>query len=140
MVTKRRLLQLGSALLLAGCAGDGAQPARTGNTANAAVSLAPGPEVPPQLAPFHGRWSGIWDSNPDWTSVLNVTSVSPTGEVTGTYVYMQMAPSRFQSQVTDGAFGFGPSRRFVFTMRPDGRLAGVRTVGGETNTIVLRKQ
>lgn len=140
VTTKRKLMQLGPALLLVGCAADQAQPVQGGSTSSVtAAQPPPGPDVPPQLAAFHGRWTGFWDSESSWSTVLNVTSVAPSGEVAGTYAFMQSTPFPFRSRIENGAFSFGRTTQFVFTMRPDGKLAGTRSAGSVTNTAVLSK-
>ena len=34
----------------------------------------PGPNVPPKYAAFSGKWIGIWDDNPSYTTTLVIES------------------------------------------------------------------
>lgn len=62
--------------------------------------------------------------------------------MTGAYVYRDMDAVRFRSQIENGAFAFGrlPVARFVFTLRPDGRLDGERTWREGVNRVVLTRR
>jgi hypothetical protein len=65
--------------------------------------MRPSGDVPKNLAAFVGRWDGIWDNDPQLTTSLTIESVSPTGEVTASYVYMSLGPSKLVGRITDNA-------------------------------------
>ena len=93
-------------------------------------------EVPRNLSAFVGRWDGIWDKDPQATTSLTIESVSPTGQATGSYVFMSEDPSRFAGRITDNAIRFGS---LTFKLRPDGEMEGTRNAGGQLDTAVLTK-
>src|SRR6516225_3841458 len=89
------------------------------------------------LSPFSGRWVGIWNNNPIATTSLIIESVSPTGDVTGSYVFMSGDPAKFLAKITDNAITFGNLPKFTFRLRPDGKMEGTRYDSGLLNTTVL---
>jgi class 3 adenylate cyclase len=89
------------------------------------------------FAAFSGRWVGIWDNNPLYTTSLTIESVSPTGDVTGSYVFMSGNPSKFLAKIVNDTITFGSFARFTFWLRPDGKMEGTRNVSGVLNTSVL---
>jgi class 3 adenylate cyclase len=90
------------------------------------------------FAAFSGRWVGIWDNNPRYTTSLTIESVSPTGDVTGSYVYMSQNPFKFVAKITDHAINFAGFYKFTFRLRPDGKMVGTRNDdSGVLNTTVL---
>ncbi|HEY1431447.1 MAG TPA: adenylate/guanylate cyclase domain-containing protein [Stellaceae bacterium] len=90
------------------------------------------------LAAFSGRWVGIWDNNPRYTTSLTIESVSPTGDVTVSYVYMSGNPSKFVAKITDHTLNFSGFYKFTFRLRPDGKMVGTRSDdSGVLNTTVL---
>ena len=98
---------------------------------------APGSDVPANLADFSGHWVGIRDNNPIWTTSLTIESVNPTGDVTGSYVYMSGNPSKFVAKITDNTINFGGHYKFTFRLRPDGKMEGTRNDSGLLNATVL---
>ena len=90
-----------------------------------------------KLAAFSGRWVGIWDNNPLYPTSLTIESVSPTGDVAGSYVFMLENHAKFVAKITDNAINFGSIRKFTFRLRPDGKMAGTRNDFGVLNTTVL---
>ena len=97
-------------------------------------------DVPADLAAFLGRWVGVWDDNALWTTSLTIESVSPAGDVTGSYVYMSDNPARFVSKVTDNTISFGGRYKFTFRLRRDGSMEGTRNDSGLLNTTVLVRE
>ena len=89
------------------------------------------------FAAFSGRWVGIWDNNPLATTSLTIESVSPTGDVTGSYVFMSGNPTKFVTKITDDTINFGSLHKFTFRLRPDGKMEGTRNDSGVLNTTVL---
>jgi class 3 adenylate cyclase len=89
------------------------------------------------FAAFPGLWVGIWDNDPQYTTSLNIDSVSPTGDVTGSYVFMSATPVKFATKITDNAIYFGSINKFMFRLRPDGKMDGTRNTSGVLNTTVL---
>jgi hypothetical protein len=83
---------------------------------------------------FSGRWVGIWDNNPLATTSLTIESVSSTGDVTGSYVFMSENRSKFVAKIADNTINFGI---FTFRLRPDGKMEGTRNYSGVLNTTVL---
>jgi hypothetical protein len=122
-------------LCVMGCA------ANTASTVSAGVPApnvqAPGPDVPANFAAFSGRWVGIWDNNPRWTTSLTIESVSPTGDVICSYVFMSENPSKFAAKITDDTINFGNRYKFTFRLRPDGKMEGTRNDSGLLNTTIL---
>jgi class 3 adenylate cyclase len=91
-----------------------------------------------KLTPFSpGHWQGIWDNNPQATTSLTIESVSPTGDVIGSYVFMSGDPTRFVARIVDNTISFGSSSRFTFKIRPDGKMEGTRNLAGQLDTAVL---
>jgi class 3 adenylate cyclase len=88
---------------------------------------------------FSGRWVGVWDNNPLYTTSLTIESASPTGDVTGTYVYWFENHSKFLAKITDNTINFGSPYKFTFTLRPDGKMEGTRNNSGLLNTTVLQR-
>jgi class 3 adenylate cyclase len=88
---------------------------------------------------FSGRWVGIWDNNPPYTSSLTIESVSPTGDVTGSYVYWSENRSKFAAKIADNTISFGSRYKFTFRLRPDGKMEGTRDDSGVLNTTVLSR-
>jgi hypothetical protein len=125
---RRAAVWFGLALLGMGCA---APEQAAGPVASAAS--------PAALAAFPGRWTGTWNAGPEYTTELRVESVSPDGWVVGSYVFQSLPPSPFRARIEGNAFSFGQARRFTFTLRPDGRLDGLRVGGSEMNTTVLTR-
>jgi hypothetical protein len=123
-------------LCVMGCAANNASTVSVGGPAPSVQ--APGPDVPANFAAFSGRWVGIWDNNPQSTTSLTIESVSPTGDVTGSYVYMGN-PSMFAVKITDGTINFGSRYKFTFRLRPDGKMEGTRNDSGLLNTTVLMR-
>lgn len=124
---------LALALLCTGCASEAIAPPQL------AAGPVPSPGSPTAFAAFPGRWTGVWNAGPEFTTELRLESVSPDGWVAGSYVFQSLPPSQFRARIEDNAFSFGPGGRFTFTLRPDGRLDGVRTQASETNTTVLTR-
>lgn len=91
------------------------------------------------LAAFSGRWVGIWDNNPVATTSLIIESVSPTGDVTGSYVFMSGNPTKLVTKITDDTINFGSLYKFTFRLRPDGKIEGTRYGSGVLNTTVLTR-
>jgi hypothetical protein len=91
------------------------------------------------LAAFSGRWVGIWDNDPLYTTSLSIESVSPTGDVTGSYVFMSANPTKFVTKITDNTINFGSFYKFTFRLRPDGKMEGTRNASGVLNTTVLTR-
>ena len=85
---------------------------------------------------FSGRWVGIWDNNPLYTTSLLIESVSSTGDVTGSYIFMSHNPLRFATKIIDNTISFGI---LTFRLRPDGKLEGARNDSGLLNTTVLHR-
>jgi class 3 adenylate cyclase len=88
------------------------------------------------FAAFFGRWVGVWDNNPVFTTSLSIESVSPTGDVTGSYAFMRK-PSKFVARITNDTLTFGSLCKFTFALRPDGKLEGTRNDSGILSTTVL---
>ena len=116
------------------------------NTASAARAgaavpsvQAPGPDVAANLAAFSGRWVGIWDNNPLATTSLTIESVSPAGDVAGSYVYTSVSPARFVAKIIDDTIAFGSLYKFTFRLQPDGTMKGTRNDSGLLNTTVLTR-
>jgi class 3 adenylate cyclase len=86
---------------------------------------------------FAGHWVGIWDSNPIATTTLTIESVSSTGDVSGSYVFMSYPSSRFVAQIIDNTITFGSLCKFTFRLRPDNKMEGTRNDSGVLNTTVL---
>ena len=91
------------------------------------------------FAAFSGRWVGIWDNNPIATTSLIIESVSPTGDVTGSYVFMSGNPTKLVTKITDDTINFGSLYKFTFRLRPDGKIEGTRYGSGVLNTTVLTR-
>ncbi len=91
------------------------------------------------FAAFSGRWLGIWDNDPQYTTSLTIESVSPTGDVTGSYVFMSGNPTKFVTKITDDTINFGSVYKFTFRLRPDGKMEGTRNASGILNTTVLTR-
>jgi class 3 adenylate cyclase len=83
---------------------------------------------------FPGRWEGIWDNDPRATTSLTIESVTPTGEVAGSYVFMSGSPSKFVTRINGNAISFSI---LIFRIRPDGKMEGIRNASGVLNTTVL---
>jgi class 3 adenylate cyclase len=99
----------------------------------------PSPEVQRNLETLVGRWEGVWDNNPRLTTSLTIESVTRTGEVTGSYVFISESPTKFATRIADNAITFGSPYKFTFRLRPDGKMEGTRSGFGLLNTIVLTK-
>jgi hypothetical protein len=110
-------------------------------TAVPALASQPAPDFDENgnFAAFPGRWVGIWDNNPDITTSLIIEAVSPTGNVTGSYVFMAN-PSKFVANIVDDTISFGSICKFTFRLRPDGKLEGTRNDSGILNTTVLARR
>jgi class 3 adenylate cyclase len=91
------------------------------------------------FADFLGRWVGIWDNNPEFTTSLIIEPVTPSGDVTGSYVFMSFAPTKFVATIIDDTINFGGFYHFVFKLRPDGKMEGTRSAKGVLNTTVLTR-
>jgi class 3 adenylate cyclase len=91
------------------------------------------------FAAFPGRWIGIWDNDPQYTTSLIIEGVSPTGDVTGAYVFMSGSPTKFTTKITDDTIRFGSVHKFMFSLRPDGKMEGTRNAAGVLNTTVLTR-
>ena len=91
------------------------------------------------LEAFYGRWVGVWDNNPIATTSLTIEFISPTGDVTGSYVFMGK-PSKLVAKITDNTLSFGSLCKFTFRLRPDGKMEGTRNDSGMLNTTVLTLQ
>ena len=89
------------------------------------------------FAAFSGRWVGIWDNDPQYTTSVTIESVSPTGDVTGSYVFMSATPVKFVTKITDNTISFGSINKFMFRLRPDDKIEGTRYASGVLNTTVL---
>jgi class 3 adenylate cyclase len=87
---------------------------------------------------FSGRWVGVWDNDPQYTTSLIIESISPTGDVTGSYIFMGN-PSKFMATIIDGAISFGSFYKFMFRLRPDSKMEGTRSAAGILNTTVLTR-
>src|SRR5439155_668991 len=74
---------------------------------------------------FSGRWVGIWDNDPQYTTSLIIESIGPTGDVTGSYVFMGH-PSKFMATIIDDTISFGSFYKFMFRLRSDGKMEGTR--------------
>ena len=84
------------------------------------------------------RWTGVWDNDPRYTTSLTIDSVSPTGEVTGSYEFMGQS-AKFAAKITDNTINFGSGAKFAFRLRPDGKMEGTRNVSGVLNTTLLAR-
>lgn len=91
------------------------------------------------FAAFSGRWVGIWDNYPTATTSLIIESVSSTGDVTGSYVFMSETPTKLMTKIVDNAIHFGDVNKFTFRLRPDGKMEGTRNASGVLNTTVLTR-
>jgi hypothetical protein len=100
------------------------------------IAYSPLPFENRNFVAFSVRWVGIWDNNPLYTS-LTIESVSPTGDVIGSYVFMSANPSKFLARIVNDTITFGSFARFTFWLRPDGKMEGTRNVSGVLNTTVL---
>jgi class 3 adenylate cyclase len=85
---------------------------------------------------FSGHWAGIWDNNPLYSTSLIFDSISPTGDVAGSYFFMSENPSRFVAKIANDTIKFGV---FTFKLRPDGQLEGTRNASGLLSTAVLHR-
>jgi class 3 adenylate cyclase len=86
-----------------------------------------------------GRWDGIWNNDPQSTTSLTIESVSPTGEVTGSYAFRSGTPARFVARIADSTVGFGRSDKFTFKLRPDGKMEATRNIAGRLDTAILTR-
>jgi hypothetical protein len=91
-----------------------------------------------KFAAFSGRWVGVWDDNPIATTSLTIESVTPTRDVTGSYVFMSSTPIKFMATIIENTITFG-SFPFTFKLRPDGKMEGTRNANGVLNTTVLTR-
>ena len=116
-------------------------PAATAPAAAMAPAAAPAPAeaLPPEYRRFAGRWTGIWNGSARETSTLIVDSITPNGEIRGTYAFMDLPPVVFRTRIVGDGFSFGRGARFDFTLRPDGRMSGERLVSGIVDTAVLAR-
>ncbi len=122
-------------------------PAEGGAKLDDNVTVAPPEEkVPKQYAAFSGTWSGIWDDGLD--AKLVVRSVTANGRVTVTYAWGRAGGTT--PGIVDGQGKISGSRlkldRFasgvdtVFTLQPDGTLAGTYTVNEISHQGIFRLQ
>lgn len=109
--------------------------------------VAPGPDVPADIAAFSGVWGGYWGSN-GTPSLLIVERVYPSGNVTGVYAWgalnqLKIVPGslRFRSRIANGTLSWGSVTKFEFTKRPDGTLHGARYVSGwqQAGDVIMTK-
>ena len=91
------------------------------------------------FAAFSGRWVGFWDNDPQYTTSLIIEAVSPTGDVTGSYVFMSETPTKFMTKIADDTIYFGGVHKFMFRLRPDDKMEGTRNASGVLNTTVLTR-
>lgn len=92
------------------------------------ITYSPRPFENGNFAAFSGRWVGIWDNNPLYTTSLIIESVSPTGDVTGWYVfYWSENYSKFAAKIADNTITFGRRYKFTFRLRPDSKMEGTRS-------------
>src|SRR5260370_1041357 len=90
------------------------------------------------LVAFYGRWVGVWDNNPLATTSLTIEFISPTGDVTGSYVFMWSPSIILATTIIENTITFG-SFHFTFKFRPDGKMEGTRNANGVLNTTVLTR-
>jgi class 3 adenylate cyclase len=107
-------------------------------TAEPAHALPPATEFDESrnFVAFYGRWVGVWDNNPRFTTSLTIEFISQTGDVTGSYVFMGRS-SKFVAKITDNTLSFDGFYKFTFRLRPDGKMEGTRNDSGMLNTTVL---
>jgi class 3 adenylate cyclase len=107
-------------------------------TAEPAHALPPATEFDESrnFVAFYGRWVGVWDDNPRATTSLTIEFISPTGHVTGSYVFMGRS-SKFIAKITDNTLSVDSFYKFTFRLRPDGKMEGTRNDSGMLNTTVL---
>jgi class 3 adenylate cyclase len=92
------------------------------------------------FAAFPGRWVGFWDNNPIYTTSLTIETVTSTGDVIGSYVFMSAKPAKFAAKIIDNTITFGSPVKFTFRFRSDGKMDGTRDNGsGILNTTVLSR-
>lgn len=111
------------------------------------VIVPPDRKVPKKYAAFSGIWVGSWDGAL-FDARLAVRTVAPNGAVEATYAWGTIGD--IKPGTADGKGKIGGDRlkfeRFanggdaVFTMQPDGTLAGTYALGTQSFTGVFRKE
>lgn len=139
---KAPLVALAAALALSACASGPKAPPAPAPLSPKLVYVAPGPDVPPSMAAFVGRWEGTWGDDLD--GKLAVQRVTAQGGMTGVYAWGDK-PGRFEAgsspvkgtivgdMLTLETFGNGATARYKLidpdTLRGEYVLPGNTSVG-----------